>query len=242
MNTPSPEIIHPVTRESLAQVSVATLSTCLFKRGFRNRVMPYIQPLRSGQRPMVGPAYTLRFIPAREDIDVMEGYSRDDHVHRRAIEECPAGHVLVIDTGGNQTAASAGDIMLARLMVRGGAGAVTDGGFRDTPDIARLDFPVYQRGPGPSSSPIRLHPVDLNVPIGCAGVAVYPGDIVVGDQEGVIVIPVALADEVAAEALEMTRYETFAAEEILKGRSLFGIYPPSPESRAEYEARGRKKP
>lgn len=185
---------------------------------------------------MVGRAYTLRFIPAREDIDTMDAYQRDDHLHRRAVEECPAGYVLVIDAGGDTTAASGGDIMLARLMTRGAAGVVTDGGFRDSRDIRQLDFPAFHRAPAPTSSPAGLHPVELDGPVGCGGVAIYPGDVLVGDADGVIVIPAELAEAVANEAADMTAYEAFAASEVLKGRSIFGLYPPTPLSRAEFEA------
>ncbi len=210
------------------------MTNCLFRRGFRNGLLVGVVPVRPGAPALVGPAYTLRFIPSREDIDGLEAYTRDDNLHRRAMEECPPGHVLIMSTGGEVGVASGGDIMLSRLMVRGGAGVVTDGGFRDTPDIARLNFAAYHRAAAPASSPIRMHPVELDCAIGCAGVAVYPGDIVVGDAEGVVVLPAHLADEIAAEASEMTRYEAFAAAQILKGRSLLGLYPSTEASRLEF--------
>ncbi|WP_369694658.1 ribonuclease activity regulator RraA [Gemmobacter fulvus] len=226
--------LSPQTQAQLRAVSISTLSTVLFKRGFRNRVMQGVGPLSPSAVRMVGPAFTLRFIPAREDLDTMEDYALPTHVQRRAIEECPAEHVLVIDARGDRGAASAGDIMIARLKARGCAGAVTDGGFRDTADIAALGFPAFHSGPATPSSPIRHHPADLNLPIGCGGVAVYPGDIVVSDSDGVIVIPRHLADEVAAEAMAMTEYETFAAEQVAQGRSIFGLFPSTEESRAEF--------
>src|SRR5262249_23184142 len=154
-----------------------------------------VLPVYAGSPRMVGEAYTMRFIPAREDLDTMEKYASEQHVQRRAMEECPAGHVLVIDARGDCGASSAGDIMLARLMSRGAAGAVTDGGFRDTGDIAKLRFPAFHTKPALPSTPIRHHAADLNLPIGCGGVAVYPGDIVVGDVEGVVVLPAGLANE-----------------------------------------------
>lgn len=184
---------------------------------------------------MIGPAFTLRFIPEREDVDTMAEYAKPTHVQRRAIEECPTGHVLVIDARGDASAASAGDIMMARLKARGCAGAVTDGGFRDTGDIAALGFPAYHLRSAAPSTPIRHHPANLNLPIGCGGVAVYPGDIVVGDGEGVVVIPKEIVEDVAAEAFEMTSYEEFAAAKVAKGRSIFGLFPGTPESRAEFE-------
>jgi regulator of RNase E activity RraA len=228
--------LKPETRERLSQVSVSTLTTCLFKRGFRNQTLTGIAPINAASARMVGPAFTLRFIPAREDLDTMAEYAKESHVQRRAMEECPEGHVLVIDARGDTGAACAGDIMIARLKARGAAGAVTDGGFRDVTDIGALDYPVFHARTSLPTSPIRHHPADLNLPIGCAGVAVYPGDIVVGDAEGVIVIPAHLADEVAADAVEMTGYEAFAAEKVTEGRSIFGLYPATEESRNEYEA------
>lgn len=125
--------------------------------------------------------------------------------------------------------------MIARLKARGCLGAITDGGFRDTADIEKLDFPVFHSRPSAPSSPIRHHPADLNLPIGCAGVAVYPGDIVVSDRDGVIIIPVDIADDVAKEAFAMTAYEEFAAEKVAEGRSIFGLFPATAESLVEYE-------
>jgi regulator of RNase E activity RraA len=223
-------------RALLNGVSISTLSTVLFLKGFRNRVMQGVSPLNPKATRMIGPAYTLRFIPAREDLDTMAEYAKETHVQRRAIEECPAGHILVIDAMGETGAASAGDIMLARLKARGAAGAVTDGGFRDTADILALDFPAFHTRPATPSSPIKLHPADLNLPIGCGGVAVFPGDILVSDADGVIVIPAGVVEEVATQARAMTDYEAFAAAKVAEGRSIFGLFPATPESRAEYEA------
>jgi regulator of RNase E activity RraA len=234
--------LSDLTRDRLHAVSISTLSTVLFLRGLRNRVMQGPLPLSPTATRMVGPAYTLRFIPAREDLDTMAEYARPTHVQRRAIEECPAGHVLVIDAMGKTGAASAGDIMLSRLQKRGAVGAVTDGGFRDTADIVARGFPVFHARAATPSSPILLHPVDLNVPIGCGGVAVYPGDIIVSDCDGVIVIPAHLVDEVAEQAKTMTEYEAFAAEKVAEGRSIFGLFPATEESRAEYELWRRERP
>ena len=231
-----PDTLSAETKDQLLKVSVSTLTTCLLKRGFRNQTLNGIAPINSDAARMVGPAYTLRFIPSREDLDTMAEYAKDTNVHRRAMEECPEGHVLMIDARGDAGAASGGDIMIARLQKRGGAGAVTDGGFRDVSDISALNFPIYHAAISLPSSPIRHHPADLNQPIGCGGVAVYPGDIVVGDGEGVIVIPAHMANEVAREAAEMTEYENFAAEKVSEGRSIMGLYPSTEESRKEFEA------
>jgi regulator of RNase E activity RraA len=224
------------TRQRLIECGSAIITNMLLKRGLRNAYMLGLSPLIKDQRPMVGPAYTLRFIPNREDIDTVDSYASSDNVHRRAIEECPAGSVLVIDAMGSLNASSAGDNMAARLKMRGIEGIVTDGGFRDTQSMAEIALPAFQRAPAPPATNIALHPVDLDVPINCAGVAVYPGDILVGDAEGVAVIPAHLADEVAEEAFEACQYEEFVQHRISQGASLFGLFPATESSLLEYKA------
>jgi regulator of RNase E activity RraA len=226
-------------RERLTQVSVATISTCLYRAGIKVVVPHGVRPLSSGQPRMVGEAFTLRFIPMRDDVGGMSTYGSSSYgsgnVHQRAFEECPPGHVLVMDTRGETRGCSCGDLLIGRLKARGCAGVVTDGGFRDTPDIALLEFPAYQRRPVPAPSFGRLQAIELNAPIGCSDVAVYPGDIVVGDAEGVVVIPANMAQRIATEAYGMTQYDTFAAEEIARGRSIVGLYPATDASRIEFE-------
>lgn len=222
-------------RAKLAQVSTATLTTVLFKRGFKNTFMQGVGLINPAAPRMVGPAYTLRYIPAREDLDHLGVFEDRSHPQRKGVEECPPGHVFVIDSRKDRTAASAGGILVTRLWKRGAAGIVTDGGFRDTPDIADLPFPAYHAGPSAPTNLMRHHAVDLNVPIACGDVAVYPGDILVGDGEGVVVIPRHLAAEVADEAFEQTAFEDFVHEKVSEGRSIFGIYPPSPEAREEFK-------
>ncbi len=242
LDYPAIEPISQELRATLMRCDPASLSNALLKRGFRNTFLVGLSPVSEGQPRMVGPAFTLRFIPAREDLDTMALYARNDSMHRRAIEECPPGAVLVMGTGGELRASSMGDMMALRLKVRGAAGVVTDGGYRDTPGIVETGLPCFQRqGSGPAT-PIALHPVEFNAPIGCAGVAVYAGDIVVGDGGGVVVIPRALAEEVAREVDAAGDYEEFVAAHIRRGRSIFGLFPATPESRVEYEewvARGR---
>jgi regulator of RNase E activity RraA len=222
------------TREKLATVSTATLTTVLFKRGFRNTFIQGIHLINKAAPRMVGPAYTLRYIPAREDLDHLGVFEDRSHPQRKGVEECPPGAVFVIDSRRDPSAASAGSILATRLWKRGVAGIVTDGGFRDTPEFARLPFPAYHAAAAAPTNLIRHHAIDLNVPIGCGDVAVYPGDIMVGDREGVVVIPQEIADEVAEEAFEQTVFEDFVQQKVEEGRSIFGLYPPDPEARDEF--------
>lgn len=228
--------LKETTREKLFKVGSATVANVLLARGLRNVYLLGLKAISAEQKQMVGPAYTLRFIPAREDIDTQANYARPDNLHRRAIEECPPGHVLVLATGGCLRAAAAGDLMAARLHQRGVVGMVTDGGFRDGYAIQRVGIPAYQRQAAPPATSIALHPAELNGPVGCADVVVYPGDILVGDHEGVAVIPAHLADEVAEEALELVNYEVFADLHIARGRPIIGLFPATPESLVEYHA------
>ena len=221
--------LKPETREKLRTVSVATLCTALFKRGLRNQFIQDVRPLNPDAGTMVGEAFTLRYIPAREDLNPLSVFQDRAHPQRKAVEDCPPDAVMVIDSRKDPRAASAGGILVSRLMKRGVAGVVTDGGFRDSQEIARLPFPTYHNRPS-SPTNLTLHQaIDINVPIGCGDVAVFPGDVVVGDAEGVIVVPAHLADEVAVEAVEMTAFEDFVTEEVLKGRSILGLYPATEE-------------
>src|SRR5690348_8271688 len=176
------------TRNKLLGVSTATLTTVLFKRGLRNTFISGLRPLNPEASRMAGPAYTLRYIPAREDLDHLGVFEDRSHPQRKGVEECPPGSVFVIDSRRNYSAASAGNILVARLWKRGVAGVVTDGGFRDTPEIAATPFPAYHAHPSAPTNLIHHHAVDLNVPIACGEVSVFPGDIMVGDGEGVVVI------------------------------------------------------
>ena len=229
--------LNPTTRALLAKVSTATLCTALFKRGLRNQFLQDVHPLRTGRANMVGEAFTLRYIPAREDLNPISVFQNPDHPQRKAVEDCPPGAVLVIDSRKDARAASAGSILASRLMQRGVAGLVTDGGFRDTPDIAALDMPAYHHRPSAPTNLTLHQAIDINVPIGCGDVAVFPGDVVMGDSEGVIVIPAHLADEIAAEATEMTAFEDFVTEKVMEGRTIIGLYPPThPQTLTDFAA------
>ncbi|MBP0624882.1 MULTISPECIES: ribonuclease activity regulator RraA [unclassified Cupriavidus] len=225
--------LSPAVRDQLKTVSTATLCTALFKRGLRNQFIQDVRPLNPEGGTMVGEAFTLRYIPAREDLNPITVFQDPAHPQRQAIEQCPPGAVLVIDSRKDARAASAGSILVTRLMQRGGAGIVTDGGFRDSPEIARLAMPAYHQRPSAPTNLTLHQALEFNVPIGCGDVAVFPGDVVVGDGEGVIVIPAHLAEEIAAEAVEMTAFEDFVTEEVSKGRSIIGLYPPTSEQARE---------
>lgn len=218
------------TRAKLKTVSTATLTTALFKRGFYNQFIQDVYPLNPNGETMVGEAFTLRYIPAREDLNPISVFQDREHPQRKAIETCPPGAVMVIDSRKDPRAASAGGILVTRLMQRGVAGVVTDGGFRDSPEIAQLAIPAYHNRPAAPTNLTRHQAVDVNVPIGCGDAPVFPGDVIVGDGEGVVVIPAHVADEIAAEAVEMTAFEDFVTERVMAGQSILGLYPPTDES------------
>src|SRR3954464_1150861 len=182
--------LSPQTRDKLKGVSTATLASALYKRGLRNQMVQgalTLSPPNGGS--MVGGAHTPRYFPAREDLNPMTVFRNHAHPQRKAVEECPAGAVMVIDSRKDARAASAGSILVARLMKRGAAGIVTDGGFRDSPEIAALAIPAYHHRPA-SPTNLTLHQaIDIDVPIACGDAPVFPGDVIVGDAEGVVVIP-----------------------------------------------------
>jgi len=233
--------LKPDTIARLRKVSTATLCTQLFKHGFRNVYIQGISRLTTTKGGnLVGPAFTMRNIPSREDLDQISAFDNPEHPQRKAIESVPPGHVLVLDCRGEKRVASGGQILTTRLMKRGAAGLVSDGPVRDSGAIAKMDFAVFCAG---GSAPLNLlhhHAIDLNVPIGCGGVAVYPGDVIVGDDEGVVVIPQHLADEVARDGAEQEKMEVFILERVQGGAALPGTYPPNAETRAAY-AEWRKK-
>lgn len=218
------------TRQKLQKVSTATIATCLFKRGLKTQFIQNVKPLKLGKPTMVGEAYTLRYIPAREDLNSISAFRDPKHPQRIAVEECPKGAILVIDSRNNPRAASAGSILVTRLMVRGAAGIVTDGGFRDSAEIAALNFSSYHQTPSAPTNLTLHQALDINVPIGCGDVAVFPGDILVGDDDGVMVIPANIVDEVADECVEMTIFEDFVLEKVNEGYPVIGLYPPTKES------------
>lgn len=174
---------------------------------------------------MVGQAFTLRYIPAREDRNTMDVFRNPEHPQRHAVETCPPGQVLVMDARKNSRAATAGNILITRLAVRGCEGVVSDGGFRDAVDIGKLDMPTFYAAPSAPPN-LSLHEaIDINVPIACGDAAVFPGDVIVGDQDGVIVIPVHLTNEIAEACADMESFEEFVLQQVQSGTSIIGLYP-----------------
>jgi regulator of RNase E activity RraA len=233
--------LSPATRDKLKTVSTATICTALFKRGFHKQMIQDVQPLDANKPNMVGEAFTLRYMPAREDLNPITAFLDRGHPQRKAIEECPAGAVFVIDSRKDARAASAGGILVTRLMKRGVAGVVTDGGFRDSAEIASLAMPAYHHRPSAPTNLTLHQAIDINVPIGCGDAPVFPGDVVVGDADGVVVIPAHLADEIATEAVEMTAFEDFVTEMVHEGRSILGLYPATEDQTKTDFAAWRKK-
>jgi regulator of RNase E activity RraA len=224
-------------RDKLKTVSTATIATALYKRGLRIQMIQNVAPLDPAKPTMVGEAFTLRYIPAREDLNPITVFQDRGHPQRKGIEDCPPGAVFVIDSRKDARAASAGSILVTRLMKRGVAGIVTDGGFRDAAEIARLAIPSFHQRPSAPTNLTLHQAVDTNVPIACGDAPVWPGDVIVGDADGCIVIPAHLADEIADEAVEMTAFEDFVTEKVLEGRSIMGLYPPTdPRTKVDFEA------
>src|SRR3954453_19672487 len=189
---------------------------------------------------MVGEAFTLRYMPAREDLNPIEAFRDRNHPQRVAVEECPPGAVMVIDSRKDPRAASAGSILITRLMVRGCAGIVTDGGFRDTPERETMAFPCYPNRPSAPTNLTLHQAIEINGPIGCGDAPVFPGDVVVGDADGVIILPAGIADELADETTEMTAFEDFVTEQVRGGRSILGLYPATDDQTSTDFAAWRK--
>jgi regulator of RNase E activity RraA len=205
------------------------------KRGFRSSLyMHDVAPLRPELR-LVGQAVTLRYIPARDDLEPTGDYDNRTNKQRLVIEMVGPGDVLVIDARGDTRAAVLGNILASRIEARGAAGIVTDGAFRDAPAFRTLDLPTYAGGQNANLSNLAHFPSEINVPIACGGVAVLPGDVIVGDAEGIVVIPRPLADDVARDSAAQEEMETFILGKVRSGSSIVGVYPPNEQTLAEYE-------
>lgn len=233
--------VEPEVLEWLSRASTATITTQLFQRGLRNLFLNGLKPMNPEHCRFVGEAVTLRNIPMREDLDRLEAFRDPGHPQRKAIEMVGPGQVLVMDCRGDLRGASGGNILITRLRMRGAAGLVSDGSVRDSPEIARNPFPVFAAGQSANLNLVVHHAVDINVPIACAGAPVFPGDIIVGDEEGVVVVPRHLAAEVARPAAEQEDLERFVLEKIEGGAALPGTYPPNERTLAEYEEWKRRR-
>lgn len=234
-------ILSDATRAKFMRISTASVATALFKRGLRNQFIQGVRPCGPVTRNMVGQAFTLRYIPAREDRNPITVFRNADHPQRVAVETCPSGWVLVMDGRKDARAATAGSILVTRLAVRGGAGVVSDAGFRDVDGIGKLDMPAYCANPSAPTNLTLHEAMDINVPIACGDVAVFPGDVMLGDGDGVMVIPAHLADEIADECLGMESFEAFVLEQVLAGAPIIGLYPATEEENLRKYEDWRKK-
>lgn len=223
-------------RELYARASTASLTAQLIKRGLRTRGISNIAPVNPATPRLFGPAYTLRYIPMREDLATGEAMADPENPQRKSIELVPPGHVLIVDTQGMDVSGTFGDILIARLQMRGVAGVVSDGPMRDIAELKKMDFPVFARGSAAPPSYASMIAADAQIPIGCGGVAVLPGDIVIGDADGVVILPAAIAQEVARNAVEQDQLEAYVRMRVEGGDSIVGVYPPNEETKAAYRA------
>jgi len=227
--------LDATTREALLGVSTATVTTVLLKKGLRNVWMRRTRPLRPEQPRLVGSAFTMRFVPAREDLATPESWSSPRST-RAAIEAMPAGCIAVVDAMGVTDSGIFGDILCGRMARRGVTALVTDGAVRDLAGVLGTNLPVWCAGASAPPSIAALTFVNWQEPVGCGGVAVFPDDVIVADGDGAVVIPQALVAEVAALGVEQERLEAWIMQEVDKGASLPGLYPANAENRARYEA------
>lgn len=235
MNTKVDMHLDPKVIEILSGVTTATLTTMLLKKGLRNVWLRGTRPLRAGQPRLVGRAFTLRFVPAREDLATPESWSSPIST-RAAIEAMPEGCITVVDAMGVQDAGIFGDILCQRMVKRGVAALVTDGVVRDLAGVLGTELPVWSSGVAAPPSVAGLTFVDWQQPIGCGGVAVFPGDVVVVDDDGAVLIPAGLLEEMLVLAPEQERLENWIMAQVQAGASLPGLYPPNAENKARYLA------
>jgi regulator of RNase E activity RraA len=226
--------LTPLEREKLLTISTATVATILHARGLYNQFVQGVFRLSEHRRPMVGQAFTLRHIPAREDIDRREIFRAPDHPQRVGVESVGPGDVLVLDCHRDASSASLGGILASRLQSRGCEGFVSDAGIRDSDYAASLNLSIYVASRSAPTNLTKQHGVELNVPIGCGGVPVFPGDVMLGDGDGVMVIPLEYLDDILPEALRMEHYEPFAQGHILAGAKVTEFYPAGEAALAQY--------
>ncbi|MFL6417752.1 MAG: ribonuclease activity regulator RraA [Bryobacteraceae bacterium] len=231
--------MNPQHIQALSAISTATITTVLLKKGLRNIWMRGTRPLRPDQPRLVGPAFTMRFVPAREDLATPASWASPRST-RGAIEDMPPGCIAVVDAMGITDAGIFGDILCARMQKRGVAALITDGVVRDVAGVLETGLPVWCQGAAAPPSVAALTFVNWREPIGCGGVAVFPDDAIVVDSDGAVVIPAALLEEVVATATEQERLETWIMGEVHKGIPLPGLYPPNEETKARYEAASKR--
>lgn len=234
-------ILSDPTREKLKKVSTASVATALYKRGLRNQFVQGVTPVARKKVTMVGQAFTLRYIPAREDRNPLTVFRNRDHKQRVAVETCPEGHVLVMDARKDARAATAGSILITRLAMRGAAGVVSDGGVRDAAGIGALDMPAYFGRPSAPTNLTLHEAIEINVPISCGDAPVFPGDVMLGDGDGVMVIPAHLVEEIAEECTGMESYEDFVLEQVQAGEGIIGLYPATDEANLTKYAQWRER-
>ncbi len=220
---------------TLSRVTTATITTVLLKKGLRNVWLRGAKPLQPGQPRLVGRAFTLRFVPAREDLATPESWSSPTST-RAAIEAMPAGCIAVVDAMGVTDAGIFGDILCARMAKRGVAALITDGVVRDAEGVRGTGLPVWCQGAAAPPSVAGLTFVGWQQPIACGGVAVFPDDVIVVDDDGAVLIPAALVGEVMQAGVEQERLEAWIMSEVEAGVPLPGLYPPNAEAKARYEA------
>jgi regulator of RNase E activity RraA len=227
-------------RSALRGVSTATLTTVLLKKGIRRSYLVGPKPLPTATERVVGEAFTMRFVPAREDLATPESWASPRST-RAAIEDMPEGVIAVGDAMGIIAAGIFGDILVARMRKRKVAGLVTDGVMRDVAGVIATGMPVWCAGAAAPASVAGLTFVGWQEPIGCGGAAIFPGDVIVADDDGAVVIPQAIVGEVTQLAVEQERFETWAVEQVEKGVALPGLYPPNAETKARYEAEMKRR-
>lgn len=223
--------------DRLARITSGSLTTQLYKKGFRQPVLTGLRPLQAAVKPFAGRAYTMRFIPAREDIDTYATLTttpNGDNLQWVGVEQIGAHEVMVIDSRGDTAAASMGNMLVTRMQLRGARAVVTDGAFRDGSELARMDFPAWCAGITATTRLSYHHVADLQVPISCAGVAVYPGDVIHGDADNITVVPAHLAAELADLCEAQDDLEAYLALRLRAGEPLWGLYPPSPATRQQH--------
>jgi regulator of RNase E activity RraA len=223
------------TIEILKNASTAAITGLLLKKhGFRMRAISGVRPIDSRNCRFAGPAFTLRYVPQREDLSVSGDIANPNNAMLKATQQISPGSVLVMDMMGNGSVGGLGDVLTTSFQAQGVAGIVADGGMRDVGEISQLGMPVYCKGPAAPPSPSALIPIDIQQPIACGGVLVFPGDFIVADDDGVAVIPAHVADDVADQVVDKELMESWIRSRVAEGEGVFGLYPPNEANLEKY--------